>query len=126
MPRKDIILSLPGFSIKKVSGYNPLIIDVIIETNPAAPPVAAGKSARRLALSGVFAMSLLVIAKPSYGLKLISSSAMLVSVTTTSSFPASINISEQRNVCTTMFFIGTQKAHLNKRWRVTLRWGKQR
>ena len=28
MPRKDIILNLPGFSIKKVSGYNPLIIDV--------------------------------------------------------------------------------------------------
>jgi transposase len=27
MPRKDIILSLPGFTIKKVSGYNPLIID---------------------------------------------------------------------------------------------------
>ena len=28
MPRKDIILSLPGFSIKKISGYNPLIFDV--------------------------------------------------------------------------------------------------
>jgi transposase len=28
MPRKDIILSLPGFAIKKVSGYNPLVIDV--------------------------------------------------------------------------------------------------
>ncbi len=28
MPRKDIILSLPGFAIKKVSGYSPLIIDV--------------------------------------------------------------------------------------------------
>src|SRR6185312_2283204 len=28
MPRKDIILNLPGFSIKKVSGYNPLILDV--------------------------------------------------------------------------------------------------
>ena len=28
MPRKDIILSLPGFAIKKVSGYNPLMIDV--------------------------------------------------------------------------------------------------
>jgi len=28
MPRKDIILSLPGFAIKKVSGYNPLIVDV--------------------------------------------------------------------------------------------------
>jgi transposase len=28
MPRKDIILSLPGFSIRKVSGYNPLVIDV--------------------------------------------------------------------------------------------------
>jgi len=28
MPRKDIILSLPGFSIKKVSGYNPMVIDV--------------------------------------------------------------------------------------------------
>lgn len=28
MPRKDIILSLPGFSITKVSGYNPLVIDV--------------------------------------------------------------------------------------------------
>jgi transposase len=28
MPRKDIILNLPSFSIKKVSGYNPLIFDV--------------------------------------------------------------------------------------------------
>lgn len=28
MPRKDNILNLPGFSIKKVSGYNPLIYDV--------------------------------------------------------------------------------------------------
>lgn len=28
MPRKDNILNLPGFSIKKVSGYNPLILDV--------------------------------------------------------------------------------------------------
>jgi transposase len=28
MPRKDIILNLPGFSIKKTSGYNPLILDV--------------------------------------------------------------------------------------------------
>ena len=28
MPRKDIILNLPGFAIKKVSGYNPLVIDV--------------------------------------------------------------------------------------------------
>jgi len=28
MPRKDIILNLPGFSIKKASGYNPLILDV--------------------------------------------------------------------------------------------------
>lgn len=28
MPRKDIILNLPGFSIKKVSGYNPLVLDV--------------------------------------------------------------------------------------------------
>jgi transposase len=28
MPRKDIILSLPGFAIKKVDGYNPLIMDV--------------------------------------------------------------------------------------------------
>ena len=28
MPRKDIILSLPGFAIKKVSGYNPLMIDI--------------------------------------------------------------------------------------------------
>jgi len=28
MPRKDIILNLPGFSIKKVSGYNPLILHV--------------------------------------------------------------------------------------------------
>ncbi len=28
MPRKDIILNLSGFAIKKVSGYSPLIIDV--------------------------------------------------------------------------------------------------
>ncbi len=28
MPKKDSILSLPGFSIKKVSGYNPLVLDV--------------------------------------------------------------------------------------------------
>jgi transposase len=28
MPRKDIILNLPGFSIKKAIGYNPLILEV--------------------------------------------------------------------------------------------------
>lgn len=28
MPRKDNILNLPGFAIKKVSGCNPLVIDV--------------------------------------------------------------------------------------------------
>lgn len=28
MPRKDIILNLPGFTIKKVSGYNPVVMDV--------------------------------------------------------------------------------------------------
>lgn len=34
MPRKDIILSLPGFSIKKTTGYNPLIIDVHYRNKP--------------------------------------------------------------------------------------------
>ena len=28
MPHKDFILNLPGFTIKKVSGYLPLILDV--------------------------------------------------------------------------------------------------
>jgi transposase len=28
MPQKDIILNLPGFAIKKASGYNPLVLDV--------------------------------------------------------------------------------------------------
>ena len=28
MPQKDFILNLPGFTIKKVSGYLPLILDV--------------------------------------------------------------------------------------------------
>lgn len=34
MPRKDNILNLPGFSIKKVSGYNPLIYDVVYRRKP--------------------------------------------------------------------------------------------
>ena len=28
MPQRDSILNLPGVTIKKVSGYNPLILDV--------------------------------------------------------------------------------------------------
>ncbi|MFO3015226.1 ISL3 family transposase, partial [Legionella pneumophila serogroup 1] len=28
MPRKNLILNLPGFSIVKVSGYQPLLLDV--------------------------------------------------------------------------------------------------
>jgi transposase len=28
MPKRDLILNLPGFTIKKVTGYNPLILDV--------------------------------------------------------------------------------------------------
>ncbi len=28
MPHKDFILNLPGFTIKKVSGYLPLVLDV--------------------------------------------------------------------------------------------------
>lgn len=34
MPRKDIILNLPGFTIKKVSGYNPLRVDVHYRRKP--------------------------------------------------------------------------------------------
>ena len=34
MPRKDIILNLPGFSIKKVSGYNPLLLEVHYRRKP--------------------------------------------------------------------------------------------
>lgn len=34
MPRKDVILSLPGFAIKKVTGYNPLVIDVHYRNKP--------------------------------------------------------------------------------------------
>ena len=34
MPRKDIILSLPGFSIKKVSGYDPVVLDVYYRKKP--------------------------------------------------------------------------------------------
>jgi transposase len=28
MSKRDLILNLPGFTIKKVTGYNPLILDV--------------------------------------------------------------------------------------------------
>lgn len=34
MPRKDNILNLPGFSIKKVSGFSPMIIDVHYRRKP--------------------------------------------------------------------------------------------
>jgi transposase len=34
MPRSDIILSLPGFAIKKVSGFNPTIIEVNYRRKP--------------------------------------------------------------------------------------------
>jgi transposase len=34
MPRKDIILNLPGFAIKKVNGYNPLVIDANYRNKP--------------------------------------------------------------------------------------------
>lgn len=34
MPRSDIILSLPGFTIQKVSGFNPTIIDVQYRRKP--------------------------------------------------------------------------------------------
>ena len=37
MPRKDNILNLPGFAIKKVSGYNPLILDVHIDKSSLRP-----------------------------------------------------------------------------------------
>lgn len=34
MPRKDIILNLPGFTMKKVSGYNPVVVDVHYRRKP--------------------------------------------------------------------------------------------
>lgn len=34
MPQKDIILNLPGFTIKKVSGYSPLILEVNYRRKP--------------------------------------------------------------------------------------------
>lgn len=34
MPRKDIILNLPGFSIKKAIGYQPIVLDVVYRRKP--------------------------------------------------------------------------------------------
>ncbi len=46
MPRKDCILNLPGFSIKKVSGYLPLILDVHYRRK-ARCPFCQGKYLRQ-------------------------------------------------------------------------------
>lgn len=37
MPRKDIILNLPGFAIRKATGHNPLILDVHYRRVPRCP-----------------------------------------------------------------------------------------
>jgi transposase len=48
MPRKDIILNLPGFTIKKVSGHSPVIIDVHYRNRPRCPG-CQGKKLRKKA-----------------------------------------------------------------------------
>jgi transposase len=48
MPRKDIILSLPGFTIKKASGYNPVIIDAHYRNKPRCP-ACGGRKVRKKA-----------------------------------------------------------------------------
>lgn len=37
MPKQDSILNLPGFSIQKVSGYNPVILDVVYRRKARCP-----------------------------------------------------------------------------------------
>ncbi|MGM9318439.1 ISL3 family transposase, partial [Legionella pneumophila] len=34
MPRHDVILNLPGFTIKKASGYQPLLLDLTYNRLP--------------------------------------------------------------------------------------------
>ncbi|HAU0191581.1 TPA: transposase family protein, partial [Legionella pneumophila] len=34
MPKHDVILNLPGFTIKKVSGYQPLLLDLTYKRLP--------------------------------------------------------------------------------------------
>ena len=48
MPQKDFILNLPGFTIKKVSGYLPLILDVHYRRK-ARCPFCQGKQLRKKA-----------------------------------------------------------------------------
>jgi transposase len=48
MPRKDNILDLPSFSIKKVSGYNPLVLEVYYRKLPRCGH-CAGKKVRKKA-----------------------------------------------------------------------------
>lgn len=46
MPRKDNILNLPGFSIKKVSGYNPIVYEIYYRRVPRCVH-CAGKRLRK-------------------------------------------------------------------------------
>jgi transposase len=48
MPRKDIILDLPGFAIKKISGINPVLVDVHYRRVPRCVH-CDGKSLRKKA-----------------------------------------------------------------------------
>ena len=43
VPRENIILNLPGFTVKKVSGYNPVVYDVRYRKKPRCPHCGCGR-----------------------------------------------------------------------------------
>ena len=74
MPRKDNILNLPGFSIKKSHGYNPMIFESHIEECLAVFIVLVRNYARKRAISAKLNTKLSVIGVPYYASKHISGS----------------------------------------------------
>jgi hypothetical protein len=121
MPRKDIILSLPGFAIKKVRGYNPMVIDVHYRNVPRCAHCNGKKVRKKSSFIRKVRHRPLAIGRLFCASKPIKFIAMSAGVTLTSASLELINTKEPLSACISKFSISTLMVCLSRPYLLILR-----
>lgn len=115
MPKKDFILNLLGFTLKKVHGYDPLVLEVGCRRKHNALFVSINDYAKKEALFDKCVMKPSDYDKPSCGLKRISFIAITANAISINDFPAYFLINERVKNYAKKFFIIIRTGFLKKR-----------
>ena len=120
MPKRDVILNLPGFTIKKISGYDPIVLEVNYRRKARCPDCHTLKLRKKASFMRTIRHELFGIQRTLLRVKSHKFYCLSVIAILINDFPASGNTNVPRNGYGSKCFISTRAVFRKRICRVIL------